>query len=158
MRPALDPVLALLDAPGTPDWDAVLAALLEAFDCTTGTIHLLSPTDGLLHLKAQRGIPDFLLPKMIAIPVGKGMAGIAAERNEPVQVCNLQTDESGVARPSARETKVEGSLAAPMTRDGRLYGVLGIAKPVYYEFSDEEIEAVMEIGRLLAGRVEGERA
>ena len=44
------------------------------------------------------------------IPFGKGMAGICAERREPVSMCNLQTDDSGVARPTAKETKVAGAL------------------------------------------------
>lgn len=104
-------------------------------------------------LRAQRGIPEFLLPKMSQIPIGKGMAGIAAERREAVEMCNLQTDESGVARPSAKETKVEGSLAAPMLLDGELYGVIGIAKPVPYDFSEKEISELMHIGEEISRRL-----
>ena len=74
------------------------------------------------------------------------MAGIAAERREPVEICNLQTDESGVARPAARETKVEGSIAVPMILDGVLYGTFGIAKPVPYDFTKEEISELSAIG------------
>ena len=84
------------------------------------------------------------------------MAGVAAERRQPVQICNLQTDESGVARPSARDTKVEGSMAAPMMLDGALYGTLGIAKPVPYDFTDEETEALMEIGKALARKLKNQ--
>ncbi len=65
-------------------------------------------------------------------------------------MCNLQTDESGVARPSAKETKVEGSMAAPMLLNGKLYGTLGVAKPVPYEFSPEEINTLMQIGSRVA--------
>lgn len=46
------------------------------------------------------------------------MAGIAAERHQLVQLCNLQKDISGVARPATKETKVEGSIAVPMLLDG----------------------------------------
>ena len=87
---------------------------------------------------------------MDVIPVGKGMAGIAAERKQPVQVCNLQTDDSGVARPSAKLTQMEGSLAAPMLVDGDVRGVLGIAKPTAYDFSDAETDLLMAVGALLA--------
>jgi putative methionine-R-sulfoxide reductase with GAF domain len=137
-----------------PDWNALLSELLQAYDCTTGTIHLSNPQQDTLHLKAYRGIPEFLLPKMTVIPVGKGMAGIAAQRREVVQMCNLQTDESGVARPSAKETKVEGSMAAPMLLNGKLYGTLGVAKPVPYEFTQEEIDTLMQIGKSIAERYE----
>jgi putative methionine-R-sulfoxide reductase with GAF domain len=138
------------------NWERILTETLAAFDCTTGSIHTLDPADNTLHLKAQQGIPEFLLPKMTTIPVGKGMAGVAAQRMEPVQMCNLQTDESGVARPSAKETKVEGSMAAPMIFEGRLYGTFGIAKPVSYDFSEEETKELMEIGEALSKKIEVE--
>lgn len=128
------------------DWQQLLSDIIKAFDCTTGTIHILDKSTGLLTLKAQEGIPPFLLPKMNAIPIGKGMAGIAAERKEPVEMCNLQTDGSGVARPAAKETKVEGSIAVPMLLNGDLYGTLGIAKPVPYDFTDEETKDLLTIG------------
>lgn len=128
------------------DWQQLLSDIISAFDCSAGTIHVLDKETNLLKLQAQQGIPDFLLPKMNEIPIGKGMAGIAAERRQPVEMCNLQTDESGVARPAAKETKVEGSIAAPMLLDGELYGTLGIAKPVPYEFTQEEQSTLMEIG------------
>ncbi|MBF9252719.1 GAF domain-containing protein [Pontibacter sp. 172403-2] len=128
------------------NWQQLLTRIIEAFDCSTGTIHILDRDTQLLKLQAQQGIPPFLLPKMSAIPIGKGMAGIAAERRQPVEMCNLQTDESGVARPAAKETKVEGSIAVPMLLKGELYGTLGIAKPVPYDFTEEETDDLMKIG------------
>lgn len=128
------------------DWQQLLVDIIKAFDCTTGTIHILDKGTGLLELKAHEGIPPSLLPKMNSIPIGKGMAGIAAERKEPVEMCNLQTDGSGVARPAARETKVEGSIAVPMLLNGDLFGTLGIAKPVPYDFTEEETNDLMQIG------------
>jgi hypothetical protein len=41
------------------------------------------------------------------VPIGKG-TGLAAERKEPISVCNLQTDSSGDARPGAKATGMEG--------------------------------------------------
>ena len=145
----ITPILNTLNQSPAPDWQALLDQTLTAFQCTTGTIHFLDPADGLLHLAAKTGIPEFLLPKMTVIPIGKGMAGIAAERRQPVQVCNLQTDDSGVARPSAKDTQMEGSLAAPLLLDGQLYGTIGIAKPVPYEFSDEEIAALTQLSEAI---------
>ncbi|MFN6484330.1 MULTISPECIES: GAF domain-containing protein [unclassified Nostoc] len=137
----------------TIDWNRMLTEILAAFDCSTGTIHTLDRDSQLLHLKAYQGIPEFLLPKMTVIPIGKGMAGVAAERKQPVQICNLQTDESDVARPSAKETKVEGSIAVPLMLNGRLYGTLGIAKPISYEFTPEEEETLMEIGEVISRKI-----
>lgn len=153
MQPDTNRIAATLEAAETPAWDQVLTEILQVFDCSTGTLHTWDADSNLLLLLAHRGIPDFLLPKMTKIPIGKGMAGIAAAREEPVQICNLQTDESGVARPSAKETKVAGSLAIPLLDGEALCGVLGVAKAEPYEFPDEEIEVLMALGRRLARRV-----
>lgn len=136
-----------------PDWNGLLAAVLNTFDCSTGTLHFLD-TDNILQLETQIGIPDFLIPKLSSIPVGKGMAGIAAERMKPVEMCNLQTDASGVARPSAKDTKVEGSLAAPLILKNKLYGTIGIAKPVPYDFSSDEVNLLMAIGESICLKVD----
>ncbi|WP_392530880.1 GAF domain-containing protein [Nostoc sp. C117] len=135
------------------NWNRLLTEILAAFDCSTGTIHTLDRHSQLLHLKAYQGIPEFLLPKMTLIPIGKGMAGVAAERNRPVQICNLQTDESGVARPSAKETKVKGSITVPLMLNGLLYGTLGIAKLIPYEFTLQEEETLMEIGEAISRKI-----
>lgn len=144
---------ALQNTNGTLDWQDLLLEVLQAFECTTGTVHILDNSDKLLKIKAYQGIPESLLPKMSVIPIGKGMAGIAAERKQPVQVCNLQTDDSGVVRPSAKDTRMEGSIAVPMIVEGELYGVFGVAKPVPYDFTVEEDENLMKIGEAMGKRI-----
>jgi L-methionine (R)-S-oxide reductase len=136
------------------DFEKLLQAVLRQFDCSTGTIHVLDIPSGILHLKAYEGVPEFLLPKMSEVPIGKGMAGIAAQRREAVQVCNLQTDESGVVRPGAKDTKVEGAITVPLLFNGELFGTLGIAKKEPYEFTNEESGGLMEIGQKLAERIQ----
>ncbi|HEA29858.1 MAG TPA: GAF domain-containing protein [Leeuwenhoekiella sp.] len=147
--PAVEAVLESLKQPNI-NWEKILADIIGLFDCKTGTLHFLDKKTNLLQLKTQQGIPDFLLPKLSTIPIGKGMAGIAAERKEPVEMCNLQTDDSGVARPAAKETKVEGSIAVPMMREGKLHGVFGIAKPVPYDFTEQEVSDLLKIGEAMS--------
>lgn len=132
-------------------WQSALDLILAEFKCPVGTIHKLDAASGLLHLLVRRGIPDAILDRVNRIPIGKGMAGLAAERRECVEVCNLQTDTSGDAKPGAKLTGMEGSIAVPMLVDGRVVGVLGVAKPSAYTFSDAEKQALLaiaaEIGR-----------
>jgi putative methionine-R-sulfoxide reductase with GAF domain len=118
---------------------AFLDSAMAAFSCQTGTIHRTGP-DGMLDLVAQRGVPEALMDKIAKIPFGKGIAGAAAERREPVELCNLQADLGGVARPDARQTGVSGSLAVPVfsKTDGRVLGTLGVGMFAPHEFSDEE--------------------
>ncbi|MBX3462829.1 MAG: GAF domain-containing protein [Planctomycetes bacterium] len=144
---------ATLAGPAGARWPDLLAAVLAHFDCPVGTVHLLDPADGRLHLAAQRGLPPVVLDKVVTIPIGKGMAGIAAQRREPVQVCNLQTDQSGVVRPGARETRMEGSLAVPMLDGAALRGVLGIAKPFAYDFTPAETALLLAVAARAATHI-----
>ena len=148
-HPLVSSVATLLGTRPIP-WPRVLELVIAHFDCPVGTVHLLQPSDGMLHLAAQRGLPPPVLDKVGVIPIGKGMAGIAAERRQPVQVCNLQSDASGVVRPGAKMTQMEGSLAAPMLDGERLAGVFGIAKPVAYDFTPAEQQLLLDIGRTIA--------
>ena len=149
-HPLLTSVDQSLAATSPPAWDALLERILAHFACPVGTVHLLDGASGMLKLAAQRGLPPPVLDKVGVIPIGKGMAGIAAERREPVQVCNLQSDASGVAKPGAKLTRMEGSIAVPMLDGERLAGVLGVAKPVEYEFSAVETELLSAIGARIA--------
>ena len=65
-------------------------------------------------------------------------------------MCNLQTDTSGVAKPGAMQTNVQGTLAVPVMDGGRLCGTLGIGKMVPYEFTAEEKQRLMQIARDIA--------
>jgi putative methionine-R-sulfoxide reductase with GAF domain len=132
------------------DWTEVLTAILKDFECVTGTIHRTDSSTGLLVLTAYHGIPPFVLDKIQTIPFGKGIAGCAAERREAVQLCNLQIDASGVAKPAAKQTNVQGALAIPLiNNDSKVVGVLGIGKMQPYEFSDEEISRLNNIGKII---------
>jgi signal transduction protein with GAF and PtsI domain len=132
------------------EWDRALARILERFGADSGTIHLLED-DGLLHLKsASAGIPAVVLDTVRTVPVGKGMAGLAVERREPVNACNLQTDASGDVRPGARATGLQGSIVVPILRGSEAIGALGIANRSERTFTDDEAAALLEVGKVLA--------
>ncbi|MFZ4763697.1 MAG: GAF domain-containing protein [Roseimicrobium sp.] len=143
------PITALLKN-SSPDWQAVLDACIDAFSGSTGTLHRLDSADGQLKLLAQRGIPPQLLPVVATIPMGKGIAGAAAERREPVELCNLQQDLGGVAKPDARQTNVQGSLAVPCLHGETLRGTLGVGLMVPHDFTAEEKELLLQLGREVA--------
>lgn len=134
----------------TEQWSELLQQILDAMDCTTGTIHRLNPATNLLELIAQHGIPEMLMDKIALIPIGKGIAGAAAERRDAVQLCNLQTDTSGVARPDAKKTQVSGSLAIPVLDGEKLLGTVGVGMHAPHEFTDAESEKLWGIARWLA--------
>jgi putative methionine-R-sulfoxide reductase with GAF domain len=141
------------------DDQAALAGIVRAFSAESGTIHWVGG-DGLLHLAACVGhFPPPVMDAIRVIPVGKGLAGLAAERRTCVTVCNLQTDDSGQARPAARATGMEGAITAPcLAHDGRVVGVIGVANTQARTFTDAEQASLLEHGRSLAARRSGGHA
>lgn len=134
------------------DVNDILQEFLEEFDCVSGTVH--QAEGDRLKLVAHEGIPDSVLTNIEVIPFGKGMAGLAAKRREPVQVCNLQTDDSGVAESRARDTGMEGSITVPVIgSDDTLKGTVGIAKPTSYEFTPTERDQLLTASERVAHRL-----
>lgn len=121
-----------------------LEEIVGDFAADTGSIHLLE-NDSLI-LKAHIGLPPHIVPVVSVVPIGKGMAGLAAERNEPVSVCNLQTDESGKFPSGAKATGVNGAIVVPI-RDaaGQMQGTVGIGVHRDYEYSQAEIERLLTL-------------
>ena len=121
-----------------------LEEIIRQFDADTGSIHLLE--DGVLVLKAQVGLPPHIAEIVALVPIGKGMAGLAAERNEPVSSCNIQTDTTGDVKPGARATGVNGAMVVPI-RDsqGQAQGALGIGVHRDYEYIAEETDRLLEV-------------
>ncbi len=149
----MNPTQALPPAPTQEEWTTFLQQVLTKYGCVSGTLHRLDAADGMLKLMVSERIPESLLGVISVIPVGKGIAGAAAERREPVELCNLQTDASGVAKPGAKATGVQGSIAVPLLNGNQLRGTLGIGKMEPYDFTDAEKGELMQIGREIAGRV-----
>lgn len=132
------------------DWQEALSRVIAHFNADSGTIHLLG-ADAMLHLAAaSRGIPEFVLNTIKIVPVGKGMAGLAVERRQAVDACNIQTDTSGDVRPGAKATGLQGSIVVPLMKGDAAMGALGIANRSERVFTDAETALLMAIGRSLA--------
>jgi L-methionine (R)-S-oxide reductase len=94
----------------------------------------------LLRLRAAVNLPPPVVKVTETIPKGKGMAGLAWERNRSVAVCNLQSDQSGDVRPGARAVAAQAALAIPVRGDdGDVRAVVGIAFMGERDFSEAEL-------------------
>ena len=129
---------------------ARLEEIVRAFGADLGTIHRLEG-EGLLVLRAAVGVPPPVLKLIERVPVGKGMAGLAAERNEPVSSCNIQTDRTGDVQPGARATGASGALVVPI-RDaaGKAVGALGIGVNRAHQYTAEETARLVSAAAALA--------
>jgi hypothetical protein len=116
-----------------------LRAFLGAHGGIAGTVHVRG--EEALLLRAAVNIPPPVVRATETVPKGKGMAGLAWERQRSVAVCNLKTDASGDVRPGAKAVDAQAALAIPV-RDpsGEVRAVVGIAFLGAREFSDGELD------------------
>ncbi len=132
-----------------------LAAALAELHADSGTIHVKAPDKMLLLLAAWAGpMPEPVLNVIREIPWGKGMAGAAAERVEPVGTCNLQTTESADVRPGARATQLRGALVVPMMLGDEVVGTFGVGTNGERTFTIEETRLLWSRAAQLARRLE----
>ncbi|WP_437577774.1 GAF domain-containing protein [Sorangium sp. So ce887] len=108
-----------------------------------GTVHLVE--GDALALAAAVNIPEKVQEITRRVPRGKGMAGLAWERGQPVQTCNLQTDTSGDVRPGARAVAAQAAVALPV-RDASasVRAVVGIAFAGERELGEDELAGLVE--------------
>jgi L-methionine (R)-S-oxide reductase len=102
-----------------------------------GTVHLHE--NGGLRLAAAVNIPPKVQEVVAWVPPGKGMAGLALERGEPVQTCNLQEDRSGAVKPGAKAVNAQAAVAMPVRDGASIAAVVGIAFATEREIAGEEL-------------------
>lgn len=113
--------------PEPADLKPWLETFLRDHGGVAGTVHV-RPPDGDLELAAAVNIPQVVQDIVRRIPLGKGMAGLAWERNEPVSTCNIKDDSSGKVRPGAKAVDAGAGVALPVHDSlGRVRAVVGIA-------------------------------
>jgi L-methionine (R)-S-oxide reductase len=125
----------MADTPGTDVW---LQDFVRGNGGVAGTVHRVENDD--LVLEAAFNIPEPVRRVTARIPRGKGMAGLAMERNEPVSTCNLKSDATGDVRPGAKAVDAKAAVALPV-RDssGEVRAVVGIAYPDERDLSDAHL-------------------
>jgi hypothetical protein len=127
-----------MTAPILEQW---LRGFIEGHRGVAGTVHALEA--GELALKASVNIPPKVVEVTRRIPRGKGMAGLAWERNEPVSTCNLKTDTSGDVRPGAKAVDANAAVALPVhDAAGSVRGVVGIAFMGERDMDDAELRTL----------------
>jgi L-methionine (R)-S-oxide reductase len=121
-------------------------------DCAAvaGTVHRHENAG--LRLVACVNIPDPVRDAVAWVPSGKGMAGLALERGEAVQTCNLQADPSGAVRPGAKAVHAQAAAALPVRdQQGCIIAVVGIAFAGEREISEAELEKLTAAAESLPG-------
>jgi hypothetical protein len=125
-----------------------LELLITKLGAIAGTVHVQRGAD--LYLTAAHNIPPGVVAIVARVPHGKGMAGVAQVRKQPVQTCNLQTDETGNIKPGAKAVNAQAAVALPVLDDeDGVRAVVGIAWSHEAEIGKAEEQAMMELAAAL---------
>jgi len=125
-----------------------LESFIAQHDGIAGTVHVQRGED--LYLTAAHNIPPKVAAIVAHVPHGKGMAGVAQVKKEPVQTCNLQTDETGNIKPGAKAVEAQAAIALPvLDGEGVVRAVVGIAWSKEGEIEPAEEQAMMELAAAL---------
>ena len=119
--------------------EAWLMSFLSEAGAVAGTVHLHQ--NGGLRLAASVNIPLKVQEVVAWVPTGKGMAGLALERGQPVQTCNLKEDRSGAVKPGAKAVDAKAAVAIPVRDElDSILAVVGIAFADEREIQGEELD------------------
>jgi len=127
------------------DW---LESLIAKLGGVAGTVHVQRGED--LYLTAAHNIPSNVVAIVSRVPRGKGMAGLAQVKKQPVQTCNLQTDETGNIKPGAKAVDAQAAVALPvLDGEGGVRAVVGIAWSHESEIGAAEELRMMQLAAAL---------
>jgi len=125
-----------------------LESLLVRLGGVAGTVHEQRGED--LYLTAAHNIPPPVVAIVAHVPHGKGMAGVAQVKKQPVQTCNLQTDDSGTIKPGAKAVDAKAAIALPVFDDsGEVRAVVGIAWDSEGDLGPEVEQSMMQLAAAL---------
>jgi hypothetical protein len=127
---------------------AFLESLISNVGGVAGTVHEQRGED--LYLTAAHNIPPPVIAIVAHVPHGKGMAGVAQVRKQPVQTCNLQTDDSGTIKPGAKAVNAQAAIAVPVLDDaGDVRAIVGVAWADERELDAEFEQSMMQLAAAL---------
>jgi len=122
----------------TNDW---LRGLLARHGAVAGTVHVVK--GDLLVIAGAHNIPPKVQEVTSAIPLGKGMAGLAWQHDKPIQTCNLKEDTSGAVKPGAKAVDAKAAVALPVhDPSGTIRAVVGLAWMHDNELSQDTLAAI----------------
>lgn len=122
---------------------AWLAAFLAEHRGVAGSVHVERGGD--LYLTAAANLPPPVVATVAHVVRGKGMAGLAQIQRQPVQTCNLQTDDSGRIKPGAKAVSAQAAVALPVLDEGGgIAAIVGIAFAEEGDLPPDRVDGLMK--------------
>lgn len=136
---------------------AVIESLVQDLQADAGAIYLTDESHGVYILMAGVGYPKERIGKT-KVKLGQGLVGFVGEREEPINLKNVELHPHYKSHPKLNDKKYRSFLGVPMMQQGELLGILVIQQIHEREFTEEEEASLVTICTQLAGVIGDARA
>ncbi len=139
-----------------PDLEKALHTIVdrvkEAIDCDVCSVYL-TDSDARTHvLAATNGLRQEAVGK-VALPLGRGLVGLVAERAEPLNLSDAPSHPRYLRIVETGETQYRGFLGVPIIQNRKVLGVLVVRQEAKREFVDDEVTFLFTLAAQLAGAI-----
>jgi len=139
-----------------PDLEKALHTIVDmvkqATVCDVCSVYLTDPEARAYVLAATNGLRREAVGK-VALPLGRGLVGLVAERAEPLNIPDAQSHPRYLHVTETGETQYRGFLGVPIIQNRRVLGVLVVRQQAEREFVDDEVTFLFTLAAQLAGAI-----
>jgi nitrate/nitrite-specific signal transduction histidine kinase len=129
---------------------------LEVLKCEGGGIYLLQEEDQILKIAAHRGMRGKFVAEVDDLKAGESFPGHLLQSGEPLVVEDI-TQDSRLSRLITKEEDFHSIASIPLPSRDRVLGTLFVITRTHREFTQQEVELLVSIGRQVGGAVANAR-
>jgi GAF domain-containing protein/anti-sigma regulatory factor (Ser/Thr protein kinase) len=122
--------------------EQLLTRVREVLDTDTAAVYELDDEEQTLVARASKGMGGKDVERGVRVPVGRGFAGLVAERCEPVR--SSEVPDLELVSPLMREQGIVSLVGVPLVVEGRLLGVLHAGTREERVFTGDDV-ALLEL-------------
>lgn len=130
----------------------IVSMVKRAIGCDVCSVYLTDPGTRAHVLAATDGLRPEAVGK-VALPLGRGLVGLVAERAEPLNISNAPTHPRYLRITETGETQYCGFLGVPIIQNRKVLGVLVVRQEAERAFTEDEVTFLFTLAAQLAGAI-----
>ncbi|MCB1774956.1 MAG: GAF domain-containing protein, partial [Gammaproteobacteria bacterium] len=130
----------------------IVSSVKKAISCDVCSVYLTDPDARSHVLAATDGLRQEAVGK-VALPLGRGLVGLVAERAEPVNISDAPSHPRYLRVTETGETQYCGFLGVPIIQNRKVLGVLVVRQQAQRAFVEDEVTFLFTLAAQLAGAI-----
>jgi phosphotransferase system enzyme I (PtsP) len=130
----------------------IVGMVKQAISCDVCSVYLTNADARAYVLAATDGLRQEAVGK-VALPLGRGLVGLVAERSEPLNISDAPSHPRYLRVTETGEVHYRGFLGVPIIQNRKVLGVLVVRQELQREFLDDEVTFLFTLAAQLAGAI-----